>query len=96
MFKNDCYLTSGVIDELELEIQIMLWELIEALDEPKDYLQVFEITKLADGKTKIEHRQEEPEYCSEIIIDFLPEKDYLKIFVIDSGDYTMMLLADDY
>ncbi len=96
MFKNNCYLTSGVIDELELEIQILLWEMIEALDEPKDFLQVFEVTKLADGKSKIEHWQEDPEYYSELIIDFIPEKDHLEISVIDYGDYSMMLLSDDY
>jgi len=35
---------------------------------PKDYLQIFELSA-ENGKVKIKHTQEEPEYSQEYLID---------------------------
>ena len=40
------YLTRGVDAEIPLEIQLFLWEAIDNMPEPKDYLQIFELTKV--------------------------------------------------
>ena len=60
---------------------------------PKDYLQVFEISGAHD-KVKVIHTQEEPEYRREYLWDapvFCG-----KIFVIDDGDHSTMLLVEEY
>ena len=37
------YLTCGVDSTIPLELQLFLWECVDRLPEPKDYLQVFEL-----------------------------------------------------
>lgn len=94
--KNSRYLTKGVQRALKLEVQIYLWSLIDSLKEPKDYLQVFNLRKLPDGWINVEHSQEEPEYFSETMIELPLDEENLKVFVIDSGEYSTMLLDYEY
>ncbi|SDJ40198.1 DUF960 family protein [Proteiniclasticum ruminis] len=96
MFDRERYLTKGVAKEIEVEMQILLWSLVDNLQPPKDYLQVFELLKLSNGSTRIVHTQEEPEYRSEISVDIEVSKERLKIFIIDSGEYSTMLLSSEY
>lgn len=42
MFDNR-YLTCGVDSTIPLELQLFLWECVEHMPAPKDYLQVFEL-----------------------------------------------------
>ena len=63
-FKNKRYLTVGVKNNVNLPLQLLMWQLIDELDGEKDYLQVFKCSGY-DGKQKIEHVQEEPEYYKE-------------------------------
>ena len=37
------YLTCGVDNAIPLELQLFLWDCVDRLPEPKDYLQVFEL-----------------------------------------------------
>ena len=60
-FKNKRYITKGVNERVPLLTQLFMWHCIDTLDVPKDYLQVFKCSGY-DGKQKIIHIQEEPEY----------------------------------
>ena len=94
MFENNRYITKGVSEKISLLLQLFMWKCIEELDVPKDYLQIFKCS-MSDGKQKIEHIQEEPEYKKEYLLEagtiFIG-----KIFVIDDGDHSTMLLAEEY
>lgn len=92
------YLTRGVDNEIPLALQIFMWERIDKLSEPRDYLQVFELSETATGLQRIVHKQEQPEYRVEYIIteECAPKAVTAKIFVIDDGDHCTMLLAEEY
>ena len=65
------------------------------MPKPKDYLQVFTCTE-SDGKQKIEHIQEEPEYQREYLINIDAPYFIGKIFVVDDETHSTMLLAEEY
>ena len=44
VFDNSRYLTCGVDSTIPLELQLFLWECVERMPAPKDYLQVFELS----------------------------------------------------
>ena len=94
MFNNNRYLTRGVQAEIPLELQLFMWECIDNLPEPKDYLQVFSLEAFGEMQ-RITHTSEEPEYKMEYLI---PSESPItaKIFVIDDGDHSTMLLAEEY
>lgn len=94
-FQNPRYLTRGIADKLPMETQVFLWGLIDAMEiEKQDYLQVFTLSA-ENGRQKIIHHQEEPEYLAEFVI---PATDPVnaKIFVIDDDTHSTMLFADEY
>ena len=94
MFNNNRYLTKGVQTEIPLELQIFMWECIDRLPEPKDYLQVFNLSAVGALQC-ITHTSEEPEYKME----YLMSSEALitqKVYVIDDGDHSTMLLAEEY
>lgn len=93
MFKNR-YITKGVQSEIPAILQIFMWDCISALPEPKDYLQIFRLSCI-DGKQKIIHEQEQPEFKREYILNS-PEPVNAKVYVIDDGDHCTMLLAEEY
>ena len=100
MFNNRKYITCGIAHEIPDEIQFCLWMMIDNLRADKnielDYLQIFRLSN-EDGKQKIIHRQEEPEYCNEILIAVICQPvDNAKIFVIDDGRHSTMMLAEEY
>ena len=94
MFKNSRYLTKGVQENISLELQIFIWDCIDNLSEPKDYLQVFNLS-VVDSLQRIIHSTEEPEYKKEYL---MPSDNPIteKIYVIDDGDHSTMLLAEEY
>ena len=95
MFNNPRYATRGISNELPLMLQIILWGLIDSMEVvAKDYLQIFCLSD-ESGKQKITHKQEQPDYCKEYLF---PSEDPItaKIYVIDDGDHTTMLLAEEY
>lgn len=100
MFENnkDRYLTRGVDAEIPLALQIFMWNRIDELPEPRDYLQVFDLSATESGMQKIVHRQEQPEYRLEYVIteEITPKPVNVKIFVIDDGVHCTMLLAEEY
>ena len=96
MFDKDRYLTRGVSNEIPLEIQLLLWSMIGEVTVKKDYLQVFEIEPLNIKLLKIEHRQEVPKYKKEIIVRNVGINSKVKLFVIDAGEYSTMMLSEEY
>lgn len=94
MFNSNRYLTRGVQTSIPFELQFFMWELIDQLPEPKDYFQVFKLT-IQDGKQHISHESEQPEYHKEYDIDIANPIE-AKIYVIDDGTHSTMLLAEEY
>ena len=94
MFDNNRYLTCGVDSSIPFELQLFLWGCVERMPAPKDYLQVFELKPVGILQS-ITHRSEEPEYHMEFII---PMENPIaeKVYIIDDGDHSTMLLANEY
>lgn len=94
MFFNQRFTTARVSREVPILLQVLLWHCIDRLTVPKDYLQVFEL-KREQGKQKILHKQEVPEYSKEYLFECECPLD-AKIFIIDDGMYSTMLFAEEY
>lgn len=94
MFNNQRYLTKGVNETISLDTQIAIWDCIDKLEIEKDYLQVFDLIPKS-GFTFIIHKQEHPEYIKEWILEVSIEE-AVKIFVIDDGEYSTMMLSYEY
>ena len=95
MFKNQRYATRGVNARIPLITQIMMWGMIDSLQEVEpDYLQIFRLS-VENGKQKIVHEQEQPEYRKEYLLKEV-EPVNEKVYVIDSEEYSTMLLAEEY
>lgn len=96
MFDKQRYLTRGINEEVSVPIQTRLWGLIETMDTIKDYLQVFDLEQLPSNCVRVIHHQEEPPYQNTIICTGKLSSETQKIFVIDDGSYSTMLLASEY
>ena len=102
MFKKDNrYVTRGVNEEVDIRLQLIMWSMIDKLKDEEnvelDYLQVFRIRK--EGKNiVISQSQEVPEYsCTyEIELEDIQIDDEIKLYVIDSGEYSTMLFPSEY
>ena len=97
LFTNPRYLTSTVSCTVHPSLMAFLWNLIDALPEDRDYLQIFDLYE-EDGKQKVVHRAEEPEHREEYIFPCTVATGIInnKIYVIDDGDHSTMLLASEY
>ena len=94
MFTNNRYLTCGVDSTIPPEIQLFLWECVDRLPEPRDYLQVFELKPVGNLQC-ITHSSEEPEYRMEYLLSS-DSPITAKLYIIDDGDHSTMLLASEY
>ena len=94
MFNNKRYLTCGVDSTIPLELQLFLWECVDGLPEPRDHLQIFDLEQVGCMQS-ITHRSEEPEYRK---VYLLPSDDPIteKLYIIDDGNHSTMLLAEEY
>ena len=93
MIKNARYATRGVMENVNPVLLLFLWQLVDSMPLPRDYLQVFQFSKEGD-KLKITHTQEIPAYRREYLLDapvFVG-----KIYAIDDGEQSTMLLANEY
>lgn len=100
MFKNDRYLTKGVTNVIPYYLQVAMWLAIDSMEvSKKDYLQVFKLSKIVDNgveKQLVVHTQEQ-NYKMEYRIPTANMKIVTeKIFVIDDGTHSTMLLAEEY
>ena len=93
-FTNGRYITCGVRDSVDPGLMAAIWKYIDDMPEPKDYLQVFKCSNVL-GNQRVIHEQEEPEYKEEYIL--ASDKPFVgKLFVIDDGDHSTMMLAEEY
>jgi len=94
MFNNKRYLSRGVNDTIPIELQLFIWACIDQLPEQSDYLQVFDLEQVGCMQS-ITHRSEEPEYRK---VYLLPSDDPIteKLYIIDDGNHSTMLLAEEY
>lgn len=94
MFSNPRYLTRGVCNTIPPELVLLLWYFIETMPQPKDYLQIFELSNEC-GKQKIVHQQEQPLYEKTLRLEWNTPIT-AKLYVIDDQDHSTMLLTDEY
>jgi len=94
MTDNKRYLTCGVDNAIPIELQLFLWNCVDGLPAPRDYLQVFDLEQVSCMQS-ITHRSEEPEYRK---VYLLPSDAPIteKVYVIDDGDHSTMLLSSEY
>lgn len=100
--KDNRYITRGANATLSIHLQLLLWNLIDTLKQNKsielDYLQIFNFKHIVNNdkyNLVITHSQEVPSYEKEykFHVDKPVDK---KVYVIDDGTYTTMLLAEEY
>lgn len=89
------YLTRGIDETLPLELQIFLWNAIDNMPEPKDYLQVFRLN-VENGLQILKHTSEQPAYEMTYILTAIENAVNAKIYCIDNEEYCTMLLAEEY
>ncbi len=94
MFNNQRYLTKGVQAEIPLELQLFMWNCIDRLPKERDYFQVFKLETL-NSIQKITHFSEQPAYRKEYLIP-IDNPITAKVYIIDSDEYSTMLLASEY
>jgi len=89
------YLTRGVNAEIPPELQLFMWQAIDQMPQPKDYLQVFRLS-VENGLQVIHHSSEQPEFEMTYILAAADTAVTEKVYVIDDGDHCTMLLASEY
>ncbi|WP_075810348.1 DUF960 family protein [Clostridium perfringens] len=98
--KESRYITRGANEKLDLRLQLIIWSIIDKLNEEGkklDYLQVFKVTNFEEG-ILIEHSQEVPKYKEKYVLDLddIEVNENIKVFVIDDEEYSTMMLAEEY
>ena len=94
-FQNKRFITRGVDEKLNPLLQLFMWQCIDEMPGPKDYLQVFKLS-VKDGKQRITHTQEIPSYAKEYLLIADAPFYVGKVFVIDDETHSTMLLAEEY
>lgn len=94
MFTNERYLTCDIDSTIPLALQLFMWECVERLPEQRYYLQVFDLKPVGPIQS-ISHTSEEPEYHREYLIPS-DAPVIAKVFIIDDGAHSTMLLAEEY
>ena len=89
------YLTRGVDADIPAELQLFMWQAIDQMPEPKDYLQVFRLS-VENGLQVIHHTIEQPEFDMTYILAASDTAVTEKVYVIDDGEHCTMLLASEY
>lgn len=95
--KENFYVTSGVKESIH---PIIISEMIESIFRIKnsmevDYLQIFNIVN-EQGKIRIKHFQEVPEFEEEFIIKGIPNEFEGTVYIIDDLTHSTVLLSDEY
>ena len=94
-FQNKRLVTIGVCTEITDILQEVMWIMVDQMDEP-DYLQVFELMGTNDG-VLIVHSQKIPSYENTVKVSCVVELGFRqKVYVIDDGAHSTMLLAEEY
>ncbi len=95
------YLTRGIRNKVPLQVQFILWALLNELVKSSiiaDYFQIFTF-KIENDELIITHEQEQPEYKVKYHVKLRDEYEILtsiKIYIIDDETHSTMLLAEEY
>ena len=89
------YLTRGVDETIPVELQLFMWQAIDQMPQPKDYLQVFRLS-VENGLQVIHHSSEQPEFEMTYILATVDTHINEKVYVIDDGEHCTMILAEEY
>lgn len=97
MFEKDKpkYITRGIDSEIPFDVQLFMWQCVDRMPEPKDYLQVFRLSNM-NGIQVIQHTAEQPEYKMKYLLPTMLEPVTAKVYIIDDGEHCTMLLACEY
>lgn len=95
MFTNERYLTREVVERVPIDIQVLMWDLVEKIEE-RDYLQVFELIPKGSEIVEIIHKQEIPEVTSIYKIKNNEIKNKMKLYIIDNGEYSTKMFSHEY
>ena len=95
MFTNERYLTREVAERVPIDIQLLMWDLVERIEE-KDYLQIFELIPKGSEIVEIIHKQEIPEVTSIYEMENNEIKNKMKLYIIDNGEYSTMMFSHEY
>ena len=99
--KVNRYLTRGINNDLPIEVQIVLWDMIDNLvksEKNTDYLQVFRF-QFKGNRFFIHHSQEQPQYQKSYEYEMKDEYyPLLKkvVYVIDDITHCTMLFSNEY
>lgn len=104
IFQNSRRVTINVDNILEKEIRRKIWQLIDLSKVQRPQLssiQTFSLQKdIMDGVEiqKIIQKQNNPYFEREYLfhLDGVVPKDQITVWVIDDGEYTVMLFPDEY
>jgi hypothetical protein len=103
MFTSERCATRGINNKLGLDLQLLLWLLIDKRKEKGvevDYLQVFELAVIQKDGIAIQsviHKQEVPPASDTYYFPLLVEESINgTVWAIDSEEYCMMLLPEEY
>ncbi len=102
MFQNDRYTTRGIrqnISEKNPVTYLLLWDLIDQMEvAEKDCIQIFELHAKFGEKNlqEIKHTQEELPYEKIREYYFTANPVDAKIYVVDDGEESVMLLEEEY
>lgn len=95
MFNNKRYLTKGISERIEICYQMIMRSMIDNMNVEKDYLQIFQLDWKNDVLT-ITHSQEQSFYKKVYKLPCQSAVKTEKVYVIDSEEYSTMLLAEEY
>ncbi|HCW7624407.1 TPA: hypothetical protein OYF62_002683 [Staphylococcus aureus] len=102
--KINRYITRGVSEHLSLDLQILLWHMVEERENPPhtDYLHIFNLQE-DENILSITYEQEQPAYKLEYhYTNYVKNQNALpkKVYVIREDDvdafYYVMLLPEEY
>ncbi|MFD2370573.1 DUF960 family protein [Brevibacillus sp. GCM10020057] len=103
LFSTERYVTRGVNELVPVELQLLLWSILEKRMErgdQLDYLQLFELSaEMVDGEPlqKVINRQEQPFHEEVFYVDHTENlANGVTVWIMDSGEYSTMLLPDEY
>jgi hypothetical protein len=98
VFNNERYVSKGVGAVIPAEVCAVLWAMIDALKvtgiEVSGY-QFFTLSPQNEGQ-KIVHSQEQPDYTRDTTLPLNCSPVQERIYAIDNGEYSAMILSSEY
>ena len=101
MFKGKRYITRGIDMSIPIDMQLFMRELIDNKlrnNEKLDYLQIFNLETIGgEGSALqvIKHNQQQPPF-EDTYFKAVHDSATAKIYVINNGTHSTMLLAEEY